>query len=101
LQLGDAVGDDPGVKAQPAALNRVPGRVLVKGHTDDQPVGTGRFRDNFDLSRQRALNVVAILKVGIDNAGRLQHTGVGSTEPLDPANRALNRRVEIVHVRGS
>ena len=84
-----------------AALNRVPGRVLVKGHTDDEPVRPGRFRDNFDLSRQRAVNVVTILKVGIDNAGRLQHTGVGPTEPLDPANRALNRRVEIVHVRGS
>jgi flagellar motor protein MotB len=27
--------------------------------------------------------------------------GVGDKEPIDPNNRAVNRRVEIIHVHGS
>ena len=41
-----------------AALNRVPGRVLVVGHTDDQPIKSLQYQDNFDLSRERAVSVV-------------------------------------------
>ena len=37
------------------ALNRVPGRVRVEGHTDDQPIRSLRYRDNFQLSRERAV----------------------------------------------
>lgn len=88
-----------------AALNRVPGRVLVVGHTDSQPIKSLRFQDNFELSRERAVSVVAVLKQGIDNAARLSWTGVGSSQPRysesDPANRSRNRRVEIIHVRAS
>jgi type VI secretion system protein ImpK len=88
-----------------AALNQVPGRVLVVGHTDNQPIRSLRFRDNFELSRERAVSVVRVLQEGIDNAARISWTGVGDTQPLyepasDPANRARNRRVEIIHVPG-
>lgn len=88
------------------ALNKVPGRVLVVGHTDDQRLTSLRYRDNFELSRERALSVVNILKLAIDNPARMEFTGVGSSEPRYkpeslPENRARNRRVEIVHVRGS
>jgi type VI secretion system protein ImpK len=88
------------------ALDRVPGRVLVVGHTDDQPLRSLRFRDNFELSRDRAFSVVQILRTSMDNPARLEWTGVGSSEPLYnppslPENRARNRRVEIIHVSGS
>lgn len=88
-----------------AALNQVPGRVLVEGHTDDRPVTSLRYRDNFDLSRERALGVVKVLQLGMENHARVSWTGVGSTKPLytpasDPENRARNRRVEIVHIGG-
>ncbi len=87
-----------------AAINQVPGRVLVEGHTDDQPVRSPRFSDNFELSRERALGVVKVLQLGLDNHARVSWTGVGSTQPLspgtDPASRARNRRVEIVHIGG-
>jgi type VI secretion system protein ImpK len=88
-----------------AALNKVPGRILVVGHTDDQPVRSFRFRDNFELSRERAVAVVKILQLGLENRARVSWTGVGSSEPryrpeTDPANRARNRRVEIVHRGG-
>jgi type VI secretion system protein ImpK len=86
------------------ALDQVPGRVLVVGHTDDQPLTSFKYRDNFELSRERAVSVVGVLRLAIDNAARIEYTGVGSTEPRYtpeslPENRARNRRVEIVHVR--
>ena len=89
-----------------SALNKVPGRVLVVGHTDNQPIKSFRFQDNFELSRERAVSVVAVLQQGIDNRARLNFTGVGSSEPRyrpesDPQNRSRNRRVEIIHVRGT
>ena len=88
------------------ALDRVPGRVLVVGHTDDQPLRSLRYRDNFELSRERAVSVVKILQPALDVPGRVEWTGAGSSAPRyrpesDPQNRARNRRVEIVHVRGS
>ena len=88
------------------ALDRVPGRVLVTGHTDDQALRSLRYRDNFELSRARALTVLNILKPAIREPGRLESTGYGSSQPkyqpeATPENRARNRRVEIIHVRGS
>jgi len=85
------------------AVDQVPGRVLVIGHTDDQPLTSLRYRDNLELSRERALSVVNVMKLAVDEPARLEHTGVGSTEPrykpeFTPENRARNRRVELVHV---
>lgn len=89
-----------------AALRQVPGRVLVVGHTDDQALRSLRYQDNFDLSRERALSVVRVLERATDNPARFQSIGAGSSEPRyrpesEPENRARNRRVEIIHVRGS
>ena len=89
-----------------AAINKVPGRVLVVGHTDDQPIRSLRYQDNFELSRERAVSVGKILERTIDNHARLSWTGLGYSEPRyrpesDPENRSRNRRVEIVHVRGT
>jgi type VI secretion system protein ImpK len=88
-----------------AALNKVPGRVLVVGHTDSQPIKSLRFQDNFELSRERAVSVVGVLKQTLDTRTSVTWTGVGSSQPKydesDAANRSRNRRVEIVHVRES
>ncbi len=83
----------------------MPGRVLVVGHTDDQAVKSLRYRDNYELSRERAVGVVKVLQLGMENHARVTWTGVGSSEPRyrpesDPANRSRNRRVEIIHVFG-
>jgi type VI secretion system protein ImpK len=88
------------------AIRRLPGPVLVVGHTDDQPIHSIRFSDNFALSRARAERVAALLRARVDAAGRVQVNGVGSTRPRyrpenTPENRARNRRVEIVHVATS
>jgi type VI secretion system protein ImpK len=88
------------------ALNRVPGRVIVEGHTDDQPIRSLRYRDNFQLSRERAGNVAMLLQRSIDNPARIRSTGFGDSRPRytpqsEPENRSRNRRVEIVHLRGA
>lgn len=88
-----------------AAVNQVPGRVLVVGHTDDQPLRSLRYQDNYELSHERARGVARILQLGVDNDARVSWQGVGSSQPRytpesDPANRARNRRVEIIHVSG-
>lgn len=86
------------------ALDKVPGRVLVEGHTDDQALQSLRYRNNFELSRERAVNVAKILQRSVRNPTSIEWNGVGSSEPRYrpeslPENRARNRRVEIVHVR--
>jgi type VI secretion system protein ImpK len=88
------------------AIDQVPGRVLVVGHTDDQPLRSFQYKDNFELSRERAVSVVRLLQPALANPSRVEYTGVGSSQPRyrpesDPANRARNRRVEIIHVRGA
>jgi len=92
----------PVLNAVTQALNQAPGRVIVIGHTDDQPVRSLRFKDNYELSAERARAVVQILSQGIDNPGRLESSGAGPSKPIAepaslPANRARNRRVEISH----
>jgi type VI secretion system protein ImpK len=87
-----------------AALNKVPGRVMVEGHTDDQPIRSLEFRDNFELSRERAVSVATIVKKTLTEPARLTWRGAGSSAPRyrppsEPENRARNRRVEIIHLR--
>lgn len=75
--------------------------IRVDGHTDNLPLsGTGRYRDNWELSQARALAVVRFM---IDDlgfpAGRVAATGFADTRPVaagdTPEARALNRRIEL------
>jgi type VI secretion system protein ImpK len=89
-----------------AALNTVPGRIMVVGHTDQQPIQSLRYKDNFDLSRERAVSVAAILQKSMSKSRGIEWNGMGSTRPLvtpetTAADRARNRRVEILHLRES
>ena len=81
------------------ALAQVPGKVLVTGHTDNQPIRTVRFPSNWHLSEERANAVRAILVSRSVAAERVNAEGRADGEPVavndTPANRALNRRVEI------
>jgi type VI secretion system protein ImpK len=85
------------------ALNQVHGRVIVVGHTDDQPIRSLRFKDNFELSTARARSVSAILSRDLDDPRRVESSGAGASQPIAtpadlPANRARNRRVDILFV---
>jgi type VI secretion system protein ImpK len=87
-----------------AALNKVPGRIVVIGHTDNQPLRSFQFKDNYELSRARAAQVAQLLGTEVLDRTRVETAGKGSLEPRYqppdlPENRARNRRVEIIHRR--
>ncbi|MDB6012830.1 MAG: motB 1 [Gammaproteobacteria bacterium] len=86
------------------ALNSVPGRILVIGHTDDQALRSLRFKDNYELSRARAVQVANLIRGFVTDGSRIEAAGKGALEPRylpadAAANRARNRRVEIIHRR--
>ena len=75
--------------------------IRVDGHTDSTPLsGTGRYRDNWELSQARALAVVRYMA---DTRGfprnRLLPAGFADTRPAVPGNTpdalAQNRRIEL------
>lgn len=93
----------PTLHAITAALNQVPGRVIVVGNTDDQPIRSLKFKDNFALSAARAQSVQAILEQGLNDPSRLESSGAGASQPIAlppdvPANRARNRRVDLIYI---
>ncbi len=82
----------------PEGLNWV---IRVDGHTDNVPfAGSGRYRDNWELSQGRSLSVVRYMvnALGIP-PNRLAANGFGEFQPVNPANtpgaRAQNRRIEL------
>jgi chemotaxis protein MotB len=77
----------------------------VEGHTDDVPIASPRYSSNWELSTARASGVVAALVArGVDPI-RLSAAGYGEFHPKVPnvtaADRAQNRRVDIVLVNGA
>jgi len=83
-------------------LAGLPGALTVSGHTDNVPISTSQYRSNWDLSAARATTVAhELLKTSIDPE-RLMITGHADTQPRaandTPANRALNRRIDITLV---
>jgi chemotaxis protein MotB len=83
-------------------LRDAPNTVVVEGHTDDQPLARGGYT-NWNLSTDRAVAVVQLLGdvLGVPY-DRVSAAGYGEHRPLvpndGPANRAKNRRVEILVV---
>lgn len=81
----------------PAEINWV---LRVDGHTDNAPLsGTGRYRDNWELSSARATSVVKYLITKGVPANRLVAAGFGEFQPIadgdTPEVRSQNRRIEL------
>ncbi|MBU0639529.1 MAG: OmpA family protein [Planctomycetes bacterium] len=78
-------------------------QIFVIGHTDTDPIKVTKnlWDDNLDLSANRAMTVARELqKLGVD-ASRIIAGGQGEYNPRAPndeANKAQNRRVEIIAV---
>ncbi|UJP64342.1 OmpA/MotB family protein [Mongoliitalea daihaiensis] len=75
--------------------------VLVEGHTDNIPIRTSRFRDNWDLSVVRATSIVRLLtdqhqipSTRVTASGKGEFLPRASNDTAD--GRALNRRTEII-----
>lgn len=81
----------------PSEINWV---LRIDGHTDNIPLsGSGRLRDNWDLSAARAISVVQYLVSKGVSSERLVAAGFGEFQPLDAADtpeaRNRNRRIEL------
>lgn len=77
--------------------------ILVEGHTDNRPINTDRFPSNWELSADRAVNVVRyFVEVLGENPERFSATGYAEFKPVAPNNNyenmAKNRRVDILIV---
>lgn len=75
-------------------------KIVVAGYTDSIPIFTTRFHSNWELSQARAKSVVNLLKQSGDFENRVGFEGRADNQPLvsndTAANRAINRRVEII-----
>jgi len=73
--------------------------VIVFGHTDNQPILKSGWKDNWQLSSERALAVVRYLQAKGVDVSRLAAAGCGEHRPRaandSAASRAQNRRVSI------
>jgi len=82
-------------------LKDIPNQIRVEGHTDDLPIRTAKYPSNWELSTNRATNVIRYL---IESQGfspeRLSAAGYGEYRPVasndTPEGRAKNRRVDLV-----
>lgn len=81
-------------------LNAFEGEISIEGHTDNIPINTPQFPSNWELSSDRAISVLHFLEFDGIPADRMRAVGYADTRPLQPndtpANRAANRRVELV-----
>jgi chemotaxis protein MotB len=96
-------------EAQPAIgevarmLRELPARpVTIEGHTDEVPIKTASYHSNWELSSQRAINVLQALNASGVARERMSARAYADTRPLGAAadvgleqRRASNRRVVI------
>jgi len=107
--LGDGLFDSGRADVKPryeavlrriaAALNEVPGAVVVAGYTDNVPSRSIQYPSNWHLSQARAGVVQDMLGRVLTDRSRLRAEGRGEADPVaanhSNEGRAKNRRVEI------
>lgn len=78
--------------------------LIIEGHTDDRPINTAKYQDNWDLSVARSVSIVRkLIALGV-NPKQLTAAGKGEYHPKvtdDPTStetRAANRRTEVILV---
>lgn len=84
-------------------IREMPNSIVIEGHTDNVPIETMDYKNNWELSTARSLSVVSYF---IDaknlNPSRFSAAGYGEYKPLlentSLENRAKNRRVNILIV---
>ncbi|MBL8011751.1 MAG: OmpA family protein [Flavobacteriales bacterium] len=72
--------------------------ILVEGHTDTDKILPGStYKDNWELSVERATSVVRILQeASAIEARRITAAGRSEYVPVDPADKSKNRRIEVI-----
>ena len=107
-QMLFASGDDriqaeayPLIEQIAGVIRRIPNEIILIGHADSQPINNRRFRNNWELSAARGLQLLQMLHTRYDiDERRMSIASEGANRPAasnDTAEgRAGNRRVEIV-----
>ncbi|MGQ0565405.1 MAG: type IVB secretion system protein IcmH/DotU [Gemmobacter sp.] len=103
-----ADGYDARIERLAKALADRPGKIVIVGHSDNQPIKTARFPSNQHLSLARAESVMKSMANHLDSA-RLTAEGRAETQQLGDEKteegrafnnsregRAENRRIEII-----
>ncbi|MCR9171506.1 MAG: OmpA family protein [bacterium] len=72
--------------------------IIVEGHTDTDPMNSSRHpKNNWELSVLRATSVIEIMLGNSDmDPQQLMAAGRSEFHPVDPNNKAKNRRIEII-----
>jgi chemotaxis protein MotB len=94
----DSKGRDAISQLAKAIENEKDLSILVEGHTDTDKISPGSaYKDNWDLSVARATSVVRIIQESskVDPV-RVTAAGRGEYVPVDPNDKAKNRRIEVV-----
>ncbi|NND34656.1 MAG: OmpA family protein [Saprospiraceae bacterium] len=97
--------DDETLQTLADMLKKSPNlNLIIEGHTDDRPINTARYQDNWDLSVARSVAIVRkLIDMGV-NPKQLTAAGKGEYHPTvtdDPTSnetRAANRRSEVIIV---
>jgi chemotaxis protein MotB len=113
VTLPNAILFDPGKATMKGSTNKeldhiysvlkakYPGRhIEVAGHTDSDPIKKSSWKDNLELSSQRAMAVARYLMQKGVAENKISATGYGEGRPVatnsTAAGKQKNRRVEIV-----
>lgn len=74
--------------------------IMIEGHTDNVPIKTANYKDNWDLSAARATAIVRLLEDKNIDATKLTAAGRGEFQPRasneTTEGKAQNRRTEII-----
>ncbi|UOQ43332.1 flagellar motor protein MotB [Halobacillus salinarum] len=78
-----------------------PRKIVISGHTDNQPIKNAAFDNNWHLSVMRSINFMKVLLENKDlDPSYLSARGLGEFEPIasneTKEGRAKNRRVEVL-----
>jgi chemotaxis protein MotB len=99
---GSTKVEDQGKKAlidlAKAIENEADMEIVVEGHTDTDKIASSTIpRDNWELSVLRATEVVKIMAANSKLQPKvLSASGRSEYHPVDPADKAKNRRIEII-----
>lgn len=97
--------DNKTLEEMAAMLKKSPNlSLIIEGHTDDRPINTAKYQDNWDLSVARSVSIVRkLIALGV-NPKQLTAAGKGEYHPKvtdDPTSvgtRSANRRTEVILV---
>lgn len=81
-------------------INSVRNYIRIEGSTDDIPIHSARYTDNWDLAADRAANVARVMMAEGVDPKRISVISYAEYRPVAPndseENRQLNRRVDVV-----